>query len=79
MRFALPAAASPGAQAALLGGCREVARAGGHAVAEPALALFAWELGEAVLTAFRCSRLLGVARVVCACLDCYLCPVGGSL
>lgn len=55
MRFSLPAAASPAAQAALLGGCREVARAGGHAVAEPALALLAWELGGAVLTAFRCA------------------------
>ncbi|CAL8464776.1 g4311 [Coccomyxa elongata] len=59
MRFALPAAASPAAQAALLGSCREVARAGGHAVAEPALALLAWELGEAVLTAFRDALQLG--------------------
>ena len=54
MRFPLPAAPSPVAQAALLAACREVARAGGHAVSEPALALLAWELGNAVLAAFRC-------------------------
>ena len=53
MRFPLPAAPSPAAQGALLAACREVARAGGHAIAEPALALLAWELGDAFLAAFR--------------------------
>ena len=53
MRFALPAAPSAPAQAFLLAGAREVARAGGCHLSADALALFVWRLGDAALSAFR--------------------------
>jgi hypothetical protein len=53
MHFALPAAPSPAAQEALLAAGREVARAGGHSLGAGAVALLCWELGDAVLQAFR--------------------------
>ena len=53
MRFALPAAPSAPAQAFLLAGAREVARAGGCYLSTDALALFIWRLGNAALSAFR--------------------------
>lgn len=54
MRFALPAAPSPPAQAFLLAGAQEVARAGGCFLSADALALFIWYLGDAALSTFRC-------------------------
>ena len=54
MRFALPAAPSPAALLFLLAAGREVARAGGHLVPLPALALLEWELGGAGLAAITC-------------------------
>ncbi len=53
MRFALPAAPSAPAQAFLLAGAREVARAGGCYLSTDALALFIWRLGDAALAAIR--------------------------
>ena len=53
MRFALPAAPSAPAQAFLLAGAREVARAGGCYLSADALALFIWRLGDTALSAFR--------------------------
>ena len=53
MRFALPAAPSAPAQAFLLAGAQEVARAGGCYLSADALALFLWRLGDAALSAFR--------------------------
>ena len=55
MRFALPAAPSPAALLFLLAAGRELARAGGHLVPPPALALFEWELGAAGLAAITCA------------------------
>ncbi len=54
MRFALPAAPSPAALLFLLAAGRELARAGGHLVPPPALALLEWELGGSGLAAIRC-------------------------
>lgn len=53
MRFALPAAPSPPAQALLLAGVQEAARGGGCHLDTDALALLLWRLGEAVLSAYR--------------------------
>ena len=54
MRFRLPAAPSPGPLLFLLAACRELARAGGHTTGAVAVQLLQWELGNAVLQAFRC-------------------------
>lgn len=70
MRFPLPAAPSPGAQAALLAACREVARAGGASMPPAALALLTWELGDAVLRAFRCAAHCHVTDSLSACTPC---------
>lgn len=56
MRFRLPAAPSPGPLMFLLAACREVARAGGHTTGAVAVQLLEWELGNAVLEAFRCTH-----------------------
>ncbi|KAK9841813.1 hypothetical protein WJX81_004723 [Elliptochloris bilobata] len=61
MRFALPAAPSPAALLFLLAAGRELARAGGHLVPPPALALFEWELGAAGLSAITDALQLGTA------------------
>lgn len=55
MRFSLPAAPSLGPLLFLLAACRELARAGGHTTGAVAVQLLEWELGNAVLQAFRCS------------------------
>lgn len=60
MRFRLPAAPSPGPLMFLLAACREVARAGGHTTGAVAVQLLEWELGHAVLEAFRCAAPLSL-------------------
>lgn len=65
MRFRLPAAPSPGPLMFLLAACREVARAGGHTTGAVAVQLLEWELGNAVLEAFRCSGSLSIVTHVC--------------
>lgn len=65
MRFRLPAAPSPGPLMFLLAACREVARAGGHTTGAVAVQLLQWELGHAVLEAFRCAAPISH----CSCLN----------
>ena len=68
MRFRLPAAPSPGPLMFLLAACREVARAGGHTTGAVAVQLLEWDLGNAVLEAFRCSDPLFMVMHVHLCL-----------
>ena len=63
MRFALPAAPSPPAQAFLLAGVQEAARSGGCRLSTEALALFVWRLGDAALSTFRSVHCRGALSV----------------
>ena len=65
MSFALPAAASPAAQQALLAGGREAARAGGHLLPNQAAALLAWDLAAALLAAAECALLSPLVPSAC--------------
>ena len=67
MRFRLPAAPSPGPPMFLLSACREVARAGGHTTGAVAVQLLEWDLGNAVLEAFRCNGPLPMVMHVQQC------------
>ena len=66
MRFSLPAAPSPGPLLFLLAACRELARAGGHTTGAVAVQLLQWELGNAVLQAFRCCPMCLLLQDTCA-------------
>ena len=66
MRFSLPAAPSPGPLLFLLAACRELARAGGHTTGAVAVQLLQWELGNAVLQAFRCCPTCLLLQDTCA-------------
>ncbi len=70
MRFSLPAAPSPGPLLFLLAACRELARAGGHTTGAVAVQLLQWELGNAVLQAFRCclSHMSAASGHTCCCI-----------
>ncbi len=66
MRFSLPAAPSPGPLLFLLAACQELARAGGHTTGAVAVQLLQWELGNAVLQAFRCCSMHLLLQDTCA-------------